>query len=291
MNGIDASTRLVALLGSPVSHSLSPRLHNAAFAAAGLNIRYLAFNVPADALQPAVAGMRSLGFIGANVTIPHKREIARYVDVLSPVARATGAVNTLAFRTGGNGRMQVEGDNSDVGGFLRALEDHRASLVGKSVLVLGAGGAARAVVYALARQHSPSGITIAARSRESALQFLKQFEKRGIVLDAVPFELATDAASRASLVVNATPIGMSPHSDVSPIAAGAIGSGQIVYDLVYNPADTLLLRHAAAAGATVIDGVEMLIAQAAESFRLWTGTEMPMGPTRASLLEALHGKR
>jgi shikimate dehydrogenase len=288
MNRIDASTRLVALLGSPVAHSFSPRLQNAAFAAAGLNIRYVAFDVPPDSLSTAITGLRALGFLGANVTIPHKREIARYVDVLSPVARATGAVNTLVFRADSSGRIRVEGDNSDVGGFLHALEVHRPSLSGKPVLVLGAGGAARAVVHGLARQHSPSAITIAARTREAALQFMKQFEKRGITIDAVPFELASDAASRSALIVNATPIGMHPQTEVSPIDSRAIGSGQTVYDLVYNPAETLLLRNARACGATTIDGVEMLLAQAAESFRSWTGAEMPLTSARAALEEAIH---
>jgi len=287
MNTIDASTRLVALIGSPVSHSLSPAIHNAAFSAAGLNLRYLSFDVTPVSLESAVAGLRSLGAVGANVTIPLKRDVARFVDSLSPVARATGAVNTLIFRADGTSRIRVEGDNTDVAGFVRSLDPHREGLMGKPVLVLGAGGAARAVIYALARQHAPDSITIAARSRQSILSLMRQFEKRGIVIDAVPFDQASAVAAHAALVVNTTPIGMYPDVDASPVADGAIANGQIVYDLVYNPTETRLLRESRARGATAIGGTDMLLAQAAESFRLWTGVEMPALAARDALEGAI----
>lgn len=288
---IDAGTRLVALIGSPVSHSLSPTIHNAAFAAAGLNIRYVAFDVTPIDLEAAVGGLRALGALGANVTIPLKRDVARFVDSLSPVARASGAVNTLVFKADENSRIRVEGDNTDVSGFVRSLDEHRENLIGKPVLVLGAGGAARAVTYALARQHAPESITIAARSRQSILSLMRQFEKRGIVIDAVPFDQAAIVAANAALVVNTTPIGMHPNVDASPLPDGVVGKGQIVYDLVYNPTETRLLRDSAANGAITIGGTDMLFAQAAESFRLWTGVEMPEQAARAAIEAELRRSR
>ena len=284
---ITADTRIVALLGSPVSHSLSPVIHNAAFEAAGLNLRYVAFDVSAESLEEAVNGLRSLGAVGANVTIPLKRDVARFVDALSPVARETGAVNTLVFRSGIGGPVRIEADNTDVAGFLRALELHRDTLTGKPVLVLGSGGSARAVIFGLARQHAPNSITVAARSRESAAGLVRQFAKRGIDIDAIGFAQASEAAGHVALVVNATPVGMYPNVERSPLPPGTLGRGQIVYDLVYNPVETLLLKQSRDAGATVIGGTDMLLAQAAESFLLWTGVDMPAAAARNALNDAI----
>lgn len=286
MKPIDASTRVVALLGSPVSHSYSPHLHNAAFEAAGLNIRYITFDVSPRHLASAVRGLQALGAVGANVTIPHKQTVARFVDVLSPVARTTGAVNTLAFRSA-EGAQRVYGENSDVAGFLRALAPHTAAIAGEQILVLGTGGAARAVIHGLQRDHRPSSILVASRSRNAALSVLERFESDHAPLDVIPFEQASAAAERCRLIVNATPIGMHPNTRQSPLESNALASGQIVYDLVYNPVDTQLLMDARAAGAVTIDGLDMLLAQAAVSFAFWTGVEMPEAPARAALEEAI----
>lgn len=287
MNAIDASTRLVALLGSPVSHSLSPAMHNAAFASAGLNVRYVAIDVPSRAVGEAIRALDVLGFLGANVTIPLKQDVARHVDSLSPVAHATGAVNTLVLRRGDGQPAKIEGDNTDVEGFLAALRPYRSQVHGHGALILGAGGAARAVVYALAREMAPDSITVAARSRTAVLSLMNHFEQLQIAVDAVPFEQAADVAANCALVVNATPIGMYPAVDVSPLPSGVIGSGQVVYDLVYNPTNTRLLVDARNHGAMAIDGLEMLVAQAAASFKLWTGVTMPDGPARQALATAL----
>lgn len=290
MNVIDASTRLVALLGSPVSHSLSPVMHNAAFEAAGLNVRYVAFDVPPGNVGQAVRALDVLGFLGSNVTIPLKQEVFRYVDSLSPVAHATGAVNTLVVRREPGDATKIAGDNTDVEGFLSALRSHVSLVQGRGTLVLGAGGAARAVVYALAKEMAPASITVAARSRSAVLALMSHFQKLQIVVDAVPFEQAADVAADSALIVNATPIGMHPAEATSPLPAGAIRTGQIVYDLVYNPTNTRLIVDARAHGATTIDGLEMLIAQAAASFKQWTGIKMPDAPARQALAAALSAK-
>ena len=290
MNVIDASTRLVALLGSPVSHSLSPAMHNAAFKAAGLNVRYVAFDVPPGKVGQAVRALDVLGFLGSNVTIPLKQEVARYVDSLSPVALATGAVNTLVVRRNEGEAPEIAGDNTDVEGFLSALRQHVSLIQGRGALVLGAGGAARAVVYALATEMAPASITVAARSRSAVLGLMNHFEKLQIVVDAIPFEQAAATAADSALIVNATPIGMHPAEGASPLPAGTIAAGQIVYDLVYNPTNTRLIVEARDRGATTIDGLEMLIAQAAASFKQWTGIAMPDGPARDALAAALRSR-
>lgn len=266
-------------------------MHNAAFAAVGLNARYVACDVDPARLGEAVRGLQALGALGANVTIPHKREVARLVDTLSPVARAIGAVNTLVFSKNAAGAAEIVGDNSDVAGFVGPLEPHRDRVEGGSALVLGSGGSSRAVVYGLSQHFAPATVTVAARSRESVLGFMKQFEKRGIVIHPIPFEQATAAAARADLIVNATPVGMHPNADRSPIDGGAASAGQIVYDLVYNPTITTLLADAAAAGATTIGGLEMLLSQAAESFRMWTGLDMDVDVARAVLRVKLGDQR
>lgn len=287
MKLIGASTKLVALLGCPVGHSFSPAIHNAALRASGIDARYLAFDVPAPRLPDAVSGLAALGAAGANVTIPHKRSVAALVDELSDVAAEIGAVNTLVFWSRADGAPVVRGDNTDVAGFLEPLLPHRKAVSTGTALVLGTGGSARAVVLALARVIKPAGIVVAGRSREGLARLRAEFLELGVEVEIVPFESAARAADRSVLVVNATPVGMEPDAECSPLPAGSVGAGQIAYDLIYNPANTRLLANAGVAGATTIDGTEMLIGQAAASFKLWFGIEMPVSEARAALEEAI----
>ena len=272
-----ASTGLVVLLGDPVSHSLSPALHNAAFAADGLDLVYLACGVAPEALPEAVAGLDALGALGANVTLPHKEAAARLADERAPEAEATGAANTLVRAERG-----WRAHNTDVAGFLGPLAEH--DLAGADVTVLGAGGAARAVVYALLSAIRPSRLTLAARrtgQAEALAADLAAHDARG-ALAVRP--LAEAPAAR--LVVNCTPLGMSGMEDLTPFS-GSLGRGQIAYDLVYRPAQTRFLREAQAHGAEAIGGLPMLIGQAAEAYRLWTGRPMPTEPARRAALAAL----
>lgn len=274
--------RLVALLGDPVAHSRSPALHNAAFRALGLRLVYVACRVAPSDLAAAVAGLRALGAAGANVTVPHKEAAARLCDRLTAEAAATGAVNTLVPLPGGG----WEGDNTDVAGFLAPLAPHAERLAGAEAVVLGAGGSARAVAYALLTAVRPSRLVVAARSPARAERLATDLAPHdpGGLLAVLPLTEAAPAVRRAALVVNATPLGMAPHPDGTPWPdAGDLGPGHLVYDLVYAPPVTRLLRDAAARGATTIDGRAMLLAQAAAAFALWTGRPMPLDVARAAL--------
>lgn len=282
----DAQTRLAVLLGDPVAHSRSPAIHNAAFRAQGLNAVYLAARVrPADVAE-AVAGLRALRLMGANVTIPHKQAVVPHLDAVTERAEAVGAVNTLVPEAAEGGKLRLVGDNTDVAGFLEPLYARGLieTLGGAEVLVFGAGGAARAVTYAALTALAPARLTLAARTppkAEALARDLGAYDDTG-ALAVVPME-AGDAALRAALgrarlVVNATPLGMHPHEDGTPwpdVASAVLGPDRVVYDLVYAPRPTRLLREAAAAGATTLDGLAMLVGQAAAAYAQWTDRAMP----------------
>lgn len=290
------STRLAAVIGDPVRHSLSPVLHNAAFAALDLDWVYLAFEVAAGDADGALAAARTLGIDGLSVTMPHKREVALHVDRLSPVASRLGAVNTVVRQ----GRLLV-GDNTDGAGFLDALRlDEGFDPDGRRCVVLGAGGAARAVVVALA-DAGAAEVVVVARRPEAAAEVAALGGER-----CRPGEEAE--ASGADLVVNATPVGMAVPAPASPIRPGVdvdaaadpasipldvslLGPGQLVADLVYHPPQTPLLHEARARGAAVSNGLGMLVHQAAHAFRLWTGHDAPLEAMAAAALRALTTSR
>ncbi len=265
---IGASTRPVVLLGHPVGHSQSPRLHNAVFGRAGLDLVYLACDVPPARLGDAVAGLRGLNALGANVTIPHKQAIVGLLDDVSDEARALGAVNTITNQQG-----RLTGHNTDVGGFLDGLGEHTSRVPGSEVLVWGAGGAASAVVYALLSLR-PSRLTLVARRPEQAqalAETMSAYDAEGVLSVARADEIE-EAVLAVSLCVNTTPLGMSPYyADQTPWPLARFRPGQVIYDLVYTPERTRLLRDAEAAGATPIGGMPMLRGQAARAFGLWTG--------------------
>jgi shikimate dehydrogenase len=262
---ITGETRVVGIIGWPVTHSLSPAIHNAAFAAAGLNMAYVPLPVPPDSLPSALAGLAGLGFVGANVTMPHKIEAAQMVGHLSDDAKTLDAVNTIVVAEDG-----LRGDNTDAGGFARFLTlDAGFDAVGSATLVVGAGGAARAVALALAREGAES-VTIAARDSEKAVPIVE-------MLGALPVEssvVSMDAARacRADLIVNATPIG-EDASSLPPLPS--LRAGMIVVDLLYHPQMTPLQEVASAAGAVSFGGLGMLLRQAELSFERWTGVEAP----------------
>jgi len=241
----------------------------------------VACNVHPEALAQAVAGLVALGFRGANVTIPHKEAVIPLMDELSSAARSIGAVNTIVVQDGG----RLLGENTDHVGFARPLSVFRDELKGRSALVLGAGGAARAVVYSLLHQFELESITLAARTLTRAVRLRSDLagsrpETRLLI---VPWDEEEVSSTGATLIVNTTPIGMDPEADASPLPPGAFRQNQIVYDLIYNPEQTRLLGSAEANGARCIGGMPMLLGQAAEAFRLWTGQEMPVDAVRAAL--------
>lgn len=288
---IDSSTRLVTLLGYPLGHSLSPAIHNAAFRAQNINMVYLCMPVMASNLQEALRGFRAAKFVGSNVTIPHKQAIHALVDTISDQAKAVGAVNTVVSRFGDDGEVvSLHGDNTDIRGFLDPLDVQKTQLPGTEMVVLGAGGAARAVVYALLTTFAPSRLTIVARDQKKAAQLAKDlalYDTRA-ALGISDFVFAAPAVRSSHLVVNATPLGMHPYQKMTPWGGvDDFGDHQLIYDLIYNPLETRLMREAASRGAKVIGGLEMLVRQAAASYVQWTGQEMPLDIARNAALDAL----
>ena len=266
---LSGETRLAAVIGHPVRHSLSPVIHNAAFGAVGLDWAFVAFDVDPGATAAAIEAVRALGLGGLSVTMPHKDGAARAVDRLSPAAEALGAVNCVV--PGADGLLV--GENTDGPGFLDALRvDQGVSPDGLRCAVLGAGGAARAVVLALAGAGARE-VTVVNRTPERAAE--------AVALAGGAGRVGTiKAAADADIVVNATPIGMDGTS--SPMPGVRFGAGQVVVDLLYHPAITPLLERAASDGATVANGVGMLVHQAAHAFTHWTGVEAPVAAMAAA---------
>ena len=279
---VDARTRLVGLLGDPVEQSLSPLIHNTAFAAAGIPCVFAAFRVPRTRIEEAVRGLLALRFLGASVTVPHKESVLPCLDVLSSRARAVGAANVIACRTD----ETLFGDNTDVDGFLAPLLPLADRLRGSTMVILGAGGAARAVAYALLTTFEPERLVLVARTTARAERLaadFSPFDRRG-ALEVRESRTACNAVRRARLVVNATPLGMYPAVEGSAWPeSGDFGADHIVYDLVYNPEQTRLLREAVTRGSRVIGGLGMLVSQAAVAFSHWTGRTMPTDVVREAL--------
>ncbi len=258
----------VFLLGDPVAHSISPGMHNAAFRALGLDWEYQLLPTPVELLPHAVERLRDDDCAGANVTIPHKVAILAHLDAISDRARRLGAANTIVKRRGA-----LIGDNTDTEGFLRPLIDSGIDLVGARTVILGAGGAARAVAFALADSGVSSIVLInrtASRARALSEDISRYFRVHITVGDLAQI-------NRAQLIVNATSVGMAPLAHASPLPPGAnIPAGAVAYDLVYRPRHTLFLQQAERAGARTIDGLGMLVRQGAASLELWTGATAPV---------------
>lgn len=271
---LSGRTRVVGVIGDPVVHSLSPTLHNAAFEALGLDWVYVAFPVPRGRGAEAVAAVPALGLAGFNVTMPHKEDVAGACHELTADAAALRSVNTVVARPDG----RTLGDSTDGPGFLDALADEAIGVDGRPVLVLGAGGAARAVVLALG--HAGAAVTVAARRPDAAEA------AAALAPDAGAVPIGAVDPSAFAVVVNATPLGMS-GGDTLPVAPESLHAGQAVVDLVYHPADTPLLTAARAQGATAVNGLGMLLHQAARSFTLWTGEPAPLDAMRDAVTAAL----
>lgn len=276
------ATRLAAVIGSPVRHSLSPRLHNAAFAALGLDWVYVALEVAPGDVASALAGVRALGIAGLSVTTPHKEAVAQACDRLSDDAATLGAVNCVV-PVGG----ELVGHNTDGPGFVASVLASGATVEGARCVVLGAGGAARAISLSLARSGA-SDVAVVNRTAARAEQAVAPLGATGRVVDAAdPAEVAA-ALSAADVVVNATTVGMGdPGPDELPVDPAPLHGGQVVVDIVYRPLETPLLAAARHQGATAINGVPMLVHQAAVAFELWTGATAPVEVMSLSVADLL----
>lgn len=278
---ICGSTRIVGVFGHPVTHSLSPAMHNAAFAALDLPFVYVAFPVAPDALGPALRSLAALGIVGVNLTIPHKERALEWMDSITDEARLVGAVNTVHCIGG-----QLIGDNTDGHGFFQPLAEAGVDVSGQTVVVLGAGGAARAVAHRLAREGA--NVVLANRTRERAERLAGEITSLSDVTHkaavcVVPWnevaddnvELA-DALRTARVLVNTTRVGMFPDDHaLPPLPLSALAPPTLVYDLVYNPVETRLLLEARRRGCATLTGVKMLVYQGAAAFQRWCGVWPP----------------
>jgi shikimate dehydrogenase len=278
--------RFAGLIGHPVQHSISPRFQQAAFDAVNIEVRYDLWDTTDADLSVRVAGLRREEMLGANVTIPHKRSVLSIVDDLEPAAEIAGAANTIVNR---NGRLQ--GYNTDIGGFVRALRSELSfDARGRRIALLGAGGTARAVIAAMASEGAGS-VVILNRSSEHAHELISEMRAHvSPVLECGSLDgAAKEFLEGCDLVVNCTSVGLagSPAAGQTPLAAEALPAGSVVVDVIANPMETPLLANARMLGHRTMGGLPMLVHQGALSFQLWTGVEAPLEVMMAAALEAM----
>ena len=281
---ITGKTKLLGVIGAPIGHSFSPIIQNAALRAAGLDYVYTALPVRPGVLNSAVRGLRDAGYRGLNVTIPFKTEIIPLMNALSEDARRIGAVNTVVMQEDGT----MVGHNTDVTGFLAGFAERGISIEGTHAVLVGAGGAARAALWGLLRSHVTS-VTIGVRTAAKGAALAANFAADGTV-EACAFDdpAFTRALAAADVVVQTTPVGMTPHTEaLPPIDLATLKDGTVLYDLIYTPAATRFLREGATRGLRTINGETMLAAQGAEAFRLWTGITPDLELMKCVLREEL----
>jgi shikimate dehydrogenase len=285
MSRIEPGFRVCALIGHPVGHSLSPAMHNAGFEALGLPLVYVAHDIAPGQVPEAIQAARSLGYRGLSVTIPHKVAALECMDEVDPTARAIGCINTVV-----NDEGRLIGYNSDGRGALNALRQTGADPEGRRVVVLGTGGAARAIAMTIALGARPAELVLLGVVPEELDRLGRDVSKHMTAnVKVEPLNDATLAAAmgEADIVLHCTPIGMHPQSAHTIVPAALFRPGQVVFDVVYNPRETRLLSEAAAAGCRVVSGVEMFLGQALVQFELWTGRPAPSDVMRCVLEERL----
>ena len=279
---IKGSTNIVGLIGHPVEHSFSPPMHNAAFEALGMDYAYVAFDVDPSDLKSAIDGAKSLNIKGFNVTIPHKIQVMDYLDEIDEVAGLIGAVNTIDFK-------EMKGYNTDGIGAIKAIEEV-TSLKDKNVVIAGAGGASRAISFYIAK-YGAGSLTILNRNVEKAQNLSDDVLNSGLIDSVKSGSISTinDCLNDADILIDTTPVGMHPHINDEPIAlAEDMHENLVVFDAVYNPNETVLLKEAIDAGAKPVYGIKMLLYQGAESFEIWTGKKAPIDVMEEALRKTLN---
>lgn len=279
---IDSQTILYGVIGDPIKQSKSPIMMNRAFRETGINGVYAAFHITDEKLGHFIDGVRAMGIRGVNVTIPHKLRVMELLDEIDDDARVIGAVNTIVNH---NGRLT--GYNTDGIGYVRSLKEEAVSqLEGKRIVVIGAGGAARGIVYALLKE-KPETITMANRTLERAEELVASIEADSLRLRASSIEQLEEQCGNADIVINTTSVGMFPNVDQSPIPGEWLKPGAVASDLIYNPLKTKFLRQAEARGCIAHGGLGMFIYQGAYAFEYWTGQNAPVKAMREEVLAAL----
>jgi shikimate dehydrogenase len=282
---VSGTTKICGLIGDPVEHTMSPAMHNAAFEKLGLDYIYLPFRVPSESLGDAVSGLKALNVRGFNVTIPHKVAVIPCLDEVDAIAGKIGAVNTVVNDDG-----KLTGYNTDAAGFLQAMLEQEIQPAGKNIIILGAGGASRAISFILA----DNGARLTVLNRKLELDWAFELARRiheDLGSEVTPLELTAENLSavlaKSDIIVNATSVGMSPEKDYSPVPAGLLKPGLIVFDIVYNPVRTKLVREAESSGARTVSGVDMLAWQGALAFEKWTGQQAPVDLMRREAIKNL----
>ncbi len=279
---IKGSTNIVALIGHPVEHSFSPPMHNRAFEKLNMDYAYVAFDVEPANLKSAIEGAKALNIKGFNVTIPHKISVMEFLDEIDEVARLIGAVNTIDFKN-------MKGYNTDGIGAVKAIEEV-TSIKGKNVVIAGAGGASRAISFYIAK-YGADAMTILNRNPLKAQNLASDVSNSGLI-----GEVKSDSISEinayladADILIDTTPVGMHPNVDDEPIATSQnMHEDLVVFDAVYNPNETVLLKEAIKAGAKPVYGIKMLLYQGAESFKIWTGRDAPVDEMEMALRKTLN---
>ena len=283
---VNGKTRVCAIIGDPVDHSLSPVMHNAAFKELGLNLVYVAFTVTTRELKTAILAAKSLGLRGLNVTMPHKHAVMNYLDEVDVTAKSIGAVNTVLCNQG-----KLIGYNTDGSGAMIALQENGVYPEEKKLVLLGAGGAAKAIAYQAAQDVEE--LVILNRTPEKAKKLAESLKSFGAKVKGGTLspEVLKTELSTADILVNATSMGMHPDIDSNPVPSDILRSDLCVMDIIYNPLETKLVADAKSAGAKVVSGIEMLIYQGAVAFEIWTNCPAPVEVMRAAALNELkkHG--
>jgi shikimate dehydrogenase len=261
--------RTYCIIGDPIDHSLSPAIHNAAFNTLGLNCSYIAFRVQEGQLKNAIDSLRAINIGGFNVTMPHKVNVLNYVEHCDKIVELVGAANTVSNEEG-----KFCAYNTDVAGFIRPLRERKIGFNGIEVLILGAGGAARAVVVALSGEKGIANINIFNRNTDRSTNLANLVKKLGLNANIISNNDIQKIASKSDLIINTTPLGMS--NEESLIKSASISKNSIVYDVVYKPINTKLIENAKTAGAQVVYGYEMLLEQATASFKIWLKIDPPI---------------
>ena len=279
---IKGSTNIVALIGHPVEHSFSPPMHNRAFEKLNLDYVYVAFDVEPANLKSAIEGAKALNIKGFNVTIPHKISVMEFLDEIDEVARLIGAVNTIDFKN-------MKGYNTDGIGAVKAIEEV-TSIKGKNVVIAGAGGASRAISFYIAK-YGADAMTILNRNPLKAQNLASDVSNSGLIGEVKSDSISEINAYLADvdILIDTTPVGMHPNVDDEPIATSQnMHEDLVVFDAVYNPNETVLLKEAIKAGAKPVYGIKMLLYQGAESFKIWTGRDAPVDEMEMALRKTLN---
>lgn len=280
---IDAKTQLCAVIGNPIEHSLSPAIHNAAFDHLGLNYVYLAFRV--EDVSSAIAGIRGLGIKGISVTIPHKVEVIKYVDEIDEIADRIGSVNTIV-----NKNSSLKGYTTDGTAAVRSLKENGVDIKGKRILILGSGGAARAIAFTLIMKEKPASLVIGGviqKEIDKLVQDISDIDSKHLAGFIVNEKSLERRVQDADILIQCTPVGMHPKINDTPVPKRLLRSSLTVFDIIYNPLKTRLIRDAEETGCVIVSGIDMFVYQAALQFELWTDRPAPIDIMKKALLENL----